>query len=154
MVNIRKYFIPVLVAVLVAAGSASHLFKGEVSILRGAAAEISAVDLSDPDAAGISAVDAPEAGTVEAGAEPDGACAQSSGAADKASSYDCNAKVDINSAGMDELQTAPGIGPAKARAIIEYRELYGNFSCLEELCEVKGIGAKTLDKLRDYYMIK
>ena len=39
-----------------------------------------------------------------------------------------------------------GIGLAKARAIVEYREKFGDFAVIEELADVKGIGEKTLEK--------
>ena len=55
--------------------------------------------------------------------------------------------VDINSAGEDILQELPGIGPAKATAIIEFRERFGSFLCLEDILLVPGIGAATLDNL-------
>lgn len=57
--------------------------------------------------------------------------------------------IDINSAGPEELQTLKGIGPAKAKAIIDYRKRYGGFTCIEEITEVKGIGEKTFEKLKD-----
>lgn len=59
-------------------------------------------------------------------------------------------KVNINTASMDELIALPYIGEAKAKAIIEYRTANGPFKSIDELIYVKGIGVKTLDKLREY----
>ncbi len=53
--------------------------------------------------------------------------------------------VNINTAGLEELCTLKGIGPAKAEAIIRYREEQGPFSTPEDLTKVKGIGTKTLE---------
>ncbi|MDE6881054.1 MAG: helix-hairpin-helix domain-containing protein [Oscillospiraceae bacterium] len=57
--------------------------------------------------------------------------------------------VDINTAGLDELDALPGIGPVLAQRILDYREANGPFLSVEELMEVKGIGEKTLEKFRD-----
>lgn len=57
--------------------------------------------------------------------------------------------VNINTAGVNELCKLPGIGEVKANAIIEYRENYGCFSSADDLTNVKGIGIKTVSKLRD-----
>lgn len=62
-------------------------------------------------------------------------------------------KVNLNTANEDELQIAPGIGPSKAKAIIEYRNKYGSFKSVDELIEISGIGDKTLAKIRDYYSV-
>jgi len=59
-------------------------------------------------------------------------------------------KVNINEASIEELEILPGIGPVKARAIVEYRRKRGGFKKVEELLEVPGIGPKTLEKLRPY----
>ncbi|RHW40984.1 hypothetical protein D1B31_08535 [Neobacillus notoginsengisoli] len=56
-------------------------------------------------------------------------------------------KININKADVAELQNIPGIGPAKAVAIIDYREKNGPFKNPEELKEVSGIGEKTFEKL-------
>ncbi len=57
--------------------------------------------------------------------------------------------ININTAGLEELQTLKGIGPAKAQAIIDYRDKYGGFVSPEEITEVKGIGEGTYQKIKD-----
>jgi len=54
--------------------------------------------------------------------------------------------VNINTAGLEELCTLAGIGEVKARAIIAWREANGGFAKVEDLTQVKGIGAKTLER--------
>ncbi len=56
--------------------------------------------------------------------------------------------VDINTADETQLDALPGIGPALARRIVEYRASHGRFSSVDQLLEVSGIGEKTLAKLR------
>jgi len=58
------------------------------------------------------------------------------------------AMVNINTATKDELIALSGIGPAKAQAILDYRKLNGPFKSIDDLKNVKGIGAKRLEKLR------
>lgn len=58
------------------------------------------------------------------------------------------AAVNINTASIDELNAVKGIGPSKAKAIVEYRDKNGPFKSLDELKEVKGFGDKSVDKLR------
>lgn len=59
-------------------------------------------------------------------------------------------KVSVNRASEAELQQVNGIGPAIARAIVEYRTKNGPFQSLDDLESVPGIGPKTLEKLKPY----
>lgn len=58
-----------------------------------------------------------------------------------------SALININTANEAALRSLPGIGISKAKAIIEYRETYGEFSSVAEITNVKGIGNKLLEKL-------
>lgn len=59
-------------------------------------------------------------------------------------------QVNLNTATAEELSSAlEGVGPAKAELIVKYREANGEFSTLEQLLEVKGIGLATLEKNKD-----
>ncbi|OON85579.1 hypothetical protein BXO88_11625 [Oribacterium sp. C9] len=61
--------------------------------------------------------------------------------------------VDLNKAGLQELESIPGVGPATAKNIIEYREKYGGFADIEEIKNVKRIGDKTFEKLKDHITV-
>ncbi len=58
------------------------------------------------------------------------------------------AQVDVNTATQSELESLPGIGPTKARAILEYRQQHGPFQRVDDLAKVKGIGPATVERLR------
>lgn len=64
------------------------------------------------------------------------------------------AGVNINTADEKELASLPGIGPTKAAAIVDYRTEYGSFKIPDDFKKVKGIGRKTLEKLRDQITVK
>ena len=63
------------------------------------------------------------------------------------------AKVNINTATMDELHSLKGIGHTKATAIIEYRKEH-KFEKKEDIVKVKGIGEKLFEKIEDDIEVK
>ena len=58
--------------------------------------------------------------------------------------------VNVNTASAEQLQILPGVGESRARAIVELRKSRGGFRSVEELMEVKGIGATLLERLRPF----
>lgn len=58
--------------------------------------------------------------------------------------------VSINSAGLEELQRLPGVGPSTAQKILDYRNQLGRFTTIEQLDDVKGIGPKKLENMRPF----
>lgn len=60
-----------------------------------------------------------------------------------------NGKVSINQGSQDELMGLTGIGEAKAKAIIKYREDHGVFLKLEDLMNVEGIGESIFNKIKE-----
>lgn len=58
------------------------------------------------------------------------------------------AAVNINTATQSELEAVKGLGPAKAKAIIAYRQQNGAFKTLDDLDKVKGFGKASVEKLR------
>lgn len=92
----------------------------------------------------------PSSGSDAAGGK-EGAGASGKGAGKKAAAGQKAgaAKVNVNTAGAEELQTLPGVGPATAKAIIAWREENGRFRSVDDLLDVSGIGKATLAKFRD-----
>lgn len=58
--------------------------------------------------------------------------------------------VNINTAGLDELDALPGIGPVIAERIIAYRAEHGAFSSPQDITLVEGVGSETFDKIKPY----
>lgn len=61
--------------------------------------------------------------------------------------------ININTAGQADLERLPGIGPAKARAILRYRDENGLFQTVEDLMKVPGIKEGTFYKIRNYITV-
>ncbi|MEC5237652.1 helix-hairpin-helix domain-containing protein [Bacillus mycoides] len=62
-------------------------------------------------------------------------------------------KVQINTASKEQLEKITGIGSRKAENILKYREEHGPFQKIEDLLEIDGIGAKSLEKIKDQIII-
>lgn len=63
-------------------------------------------------------------------------------------------KLDVNTATVEQLQAIKGIGPKTAQAIVDYRTKHGPFKSLDALVNVKGIGAKKLEVLRQHLKVR
>jgi competence ComEA-like helix-hairpin-helix protein len=61
--------------------------------------------------------------------------------------------LDLNRAGAGDLELLPGVGPALARRIVSHRTTHGAFTSIDALGQVRGIGPKTLDRLRPLVVI-
>ena len=62
--------------------------------------------------------------------------------------------VNVNTATAEQLELLPGIGPARASAIIEYRKANGGFEKVSDLVGVSGIGDRALDRIRVHCAVK
>ncbi|MDY7959721.1 helix-hairpin-helix domain-containing protein [Bacillus thuringiensis] len=62
-------------------------------------------------------------------------------------------KIRINTAAKEQLEKITGIGSRKAESILKYREEHGPFQKIEDLLEIDGIGAKSLEKIKDQIII-
>lgn len=79
----------------------------------------------------------------------DGACQMTLGNSSSALDANGNTLININTANDSELQNLPGIGPSKAKSIIEYREKNGGFKSIDDIKNIKGIGESLFEKLKD-----
>ena len=62
--------------------------------------------------------------------------------------------IDLNTASQADLETLPGIGPVKAKSIIDYREHAGGFGSVSQVMEVTGIGPITYENIRDMVYVE
>ena len=109
-------------------------------------ADVDRVNLAAPLADGVR-VWVPRRGESDPPSEVTGA---GSGGTDGTGGSDAPAPpVDLNTASADELEALPGVGPATAAAILDYRRRNGPFKTIDELAEVRGIGDAKLAQLRD-----
>lgn len=63
------------------------------------------------------------------------------------------APVDVNACDAAALATLPGIGPTRAAAILAERTAHGPFRSVEDLLRIRGIGPRTLDRMRSYLVL-
>lgn len=84
------------------------------------------------------------------GANTTGPAMHSGSSAGRRTSSTSGVTVNINTAGLDELDLLPGVGPVTAQKIIDYRRQIGRFTSVDQLLDVKGIGPKKLEQMRPY----
>ena len=100
------------------------------------AAELAAVNLA------AKVIDGQQIVVPERGAAPAAAAAGTS-------SSTAGALVNINTAGIDELEGLQGVGPATAQAIVDYRTEQGPFTAIEDIMDVPGIGDAKFAAIKD-----
>lgn len=62
--------------------------------------------------------------------------------------------VNVNTATAEQLQLLPGIGPARAAAILEHRALHEGFERVDDLMQVSGIGERALERMRPHVAVQ
>ncbi|WP_414430110.1 ComEA family DNA-binding protein [Alcanivorax sp. IL3] len=63
-------------------------------------------------------------------------------------------RIDLNTADVTQLQELKGVGPKTAEAIVQWRDSQGPFTSVDQLLAIKGIGEKTLAKMRDSLVVQ
>ena len=97
---------------------------------------------------------------VHLGAAPDRGCVWSSQREEeicvegenRESAY-IDGRLNINAATVEELTALPGIGETLAQRIVHYREQHGDFTTVDGLYSVSGIGEKRLEAIREYITV-
>lgn len=102
--------------------------------------------LNDGDMITIPTAEEMESAVTQGGITPAGSAA--------AVSDSSSGKININTAGSEELQKIPGVGPSKAQSIIDYREEHGAFTSSEDLMKITGIKEKTYEKMKDSICVR
>jgi competence protein ComEA len=65
-----------------------------------------------------------------------------------------DARIDLNTATADQLDTLPGVGPATAKAIIDWRQQHGRFQTVDDLLHIRGLGRSRVDALRPKVVVQ
>lgn len=81
--------------------------------------------------------------------DSESSASKGAGSTSVSDSSSAKGRVNINTAGSEELQTLTGVGPAIASRIIDYRNKNGSFKSTDEITNVSGIGEKTYEKFKD-----
>lgn len=139
---------PVLVYVTGAVQQAGtvHLLPPGSRVMDAAAAAGGLTDLADPSLVNM-------AGILRDGDQVHVRAIQPAGGDEALPTPPGGQRVHINTAALDELQTLPGVGPAIAQRIVEYRQENGPFKRFDDLGNVSGIGLATLEEWRELVLL-
>ena len=96
--------------------------------------------------------ESPAGESASPGAEVSGSPAEETDAPTEETPGD-TALVDINTAGLEELMSLPGVGEKRAQAILDYRAEHGPFRYVEDLIRVEGIGEGLLEGILEYAVV-
>lgn len=78
-----------------------------------------------------------------------GGCLQAAANGEGKDTGSSSAKININTAGSEQLRKLPRIGEKMSQRVIDYREKNGKFKRIEDIMKVKGIGEKTFEGFKD-----
>ncbi|MCB0190995.1 MAG: helix-hairpin-helix domain-containing protein [Anaerolineae bacterium] len=90
---------------------------------------------------------------VQGGQSASAAVSNQADAFSNSKSAGSNAVINLNTATVEDLDSLPGVGPAIAQRIIDYRESVGRFSSIDEITQVSGIGPATFEKIKTFIVI-
>lgn len=125
-------------------GASAEDGSGAASSSSGAAGDASGSSASG----GAGSGDASGSGGASAGSGSD------SGSGGTAPAAPDDGRIDLNTAGLNELDSITGVGPVIAQRILDHRAQIGRFASVDELLDVKGIGPKTLEKMRPQVVVR
>ena len=112
---------------------------------------VTEAEKADDDAS--AAIEYADTGTDSSTAQPTGH-GEGAAPASQAAGSNTDGRIDISTADETALTSITGIGPAKAKAIIAYREQHGAFGSIEDIRNVSGIGDSTFNKIKDEIKVK
>ena len=94
-----------------------------------------------------------EGAAISASSSPSNVSEKSATGSSQQASNSKTTLVNINKASLEELDTLPGVGPATAQKILDYRAQKGVFKTIEEIKEVSGIGEAKYSQIKDHISI-
>lgn len=129
-------------------GASAEDGSGAASSSSGAAGDASGSPASGGAGSGDASAGTSGSGGASAGSGSD------SGSGGTAPVAPDDGRIDLNTAGLNELDSITGVGPVIAQRILDYRAQIGRFASVDELLDVKGIGPKTLEKMRPQVVVR